>query len=198
MEITAAMVKELREKTAAGMMDCKKALQENGGDMEKSIDYLRKKGLSAAAKKSSRATNEGIIASYIHSNHRVGVMMEVNCETDFVARNEKFAEMVHNLCLQVAAASPRWVRREDVPAAILDKEREIYRDQMKESGKPAQVIDKIVEGKLEKFYKDSCLVDQEYIKEAGVVIKDYVASVIATIGENLQIRRFVRFQVGEE
>jgi elongation factor Ts len=198
MEITAAMVKELREKTAAGMMDCKKALQENDGDMEKAIDYLRKKGLSAAAKKSSRATNEGVIASYIHSNHKVGVMMEVNCETDFVARNERFGEMVHNLCLQVAAASPRWVRREDVPAEILDKEREIYRDQMKESGKPAQVIDKIVEGKLEKFFKDNCLVDQEYIKEPGVAIKDYVASIIATIGENLQIRRFIRFQVGEE
>jgi elongation factor Ts len=198
MEITAAMVKELREKTGAGMMDCKKALQENDGNMDQSIDYLRKKGLAAAAKKSHRATNEGVIASYIHSNHKVGVMVEVNCETDFVARNEKFVEMVHNLCLQIAAASPRWVRREDVPAAILDKEREIFTDQMKESGKPAQVIDKIVEGKLEKFYKDNCLVDQEFIKDPAVIIKDYVASIIAVTGENLQIRRFVRFQLGEE
>lgn len=198
MEIPAAMVKILRDKTGAGMMDCKKALLETEGDMEKAIDYLRKKGIASAAKKAARSTNEGVIGSYIHSNRKVGVMVEVNCETDFVARNEKFEEMVRNVAMQVAASSPRWVRREEVPADILEHEKEIFRGQMKDSGKPAQVVEKIVEGKLDKFYKENCLLEQEYIKDTAISIQDYVTSVIAVIGENIQIRRFIRYQLGEE
>lgn len=198
MEITAGMVKELREKTSAGMMDCKKALMETGGDMEKAIDYLRKKGLAAAAKKASRSTNEGIIATYVHSNRKIAVMVELNCETDFVARNEKFVELGHNLAMQIAAAQPRWVSRENVPAELLEREKDIYRAQMADAKKPANVIEKIIEGKLDKFYKDVCLLDQEYIKDNTLAIKDYIATVIGVIGENIQVRRFVRMQLGEE
>lgn len=196
MEITSAMVKELRETTGVGMMDCKKALMETGGDIEKAVEYLRKKGLSAAEKKAHRSTNEGVVGSYIHSNNKIGVLIEVNCETDFVARNEKFQEMVRNIAMQVAAASPRWVSSEDVPQDVLDKEREIYREQLKESGKPEQVIGQIVEGKLNKFFKENCLIEQDYIRESNMAVKDYISSVIAVLGENLQVRRFVRYEVG--
>lgn len=198
MEINAAMVKALREKTGAGMMDCKKALQETDGEMEKAVDYLRKKGIASADKKSHRATNEGVIGYYIHSNKKLGVLVEVNCETDFVARNEKFDEMVRNLAMQVAAAAPQWVQREQVPADVLEKEKEIFRAQVKDSGKPPQVIEKIVEGKIEKFYKENCLLDQEYIKDPSLVVRDYIKSVIGVIGENIQVRRFVRLLLGEE
>lgn len=197
MQITAKLVKELREKTGAGMMDCKKALVETKGDIENAVDYLRKKGLSAADKKAHRATHEGCIGSYIHSNNKVGVMVEVNCETDFVARNELFQELVHNIAMQVAATSPNWLKPEDVPDEILEKEKEIFREQMKDSGKPDHIIDKIVEGKLNKFYKETCLLEQEYIKDSEMVIKGYVSSVIAIIGENIQVRRFIRYQLGE-
>jgi len=197
MQITAKLVKELREKTGAGMMDCKKALVETKGDIENAVDYLRKKGLSAADKKAHRATHEGCIGSYIHSNNKVGVMVEVNCETDFVARNELFQELVHNVAMQVAATSPNWVKPEDVPDKILEKEKEIFREQMKDSGKPEHIIDKIVEGKLNKFYTETCLLEQEYIKDSEMTIKGYVSSVIAIIGENIQVRRFIRYQLGE-
>ncbi len=196
MEITSAMVKELRETTGVGMMDCKKALMETGGDIEKAVEYLRKKGLSAAEKKAHRSTNEGVVGSYIHSNNKIGVLIEVNCETDFVARNEKFQEMVRNIAMQVAAASPRWVSSEDVPQDVLEKEREIYREQLKESGKPEKVLDQIVEGKLNKFFKENCLIEQDYIRESNMAVKDYISSVIAVLGENLQVRRFVRYEVG--
>ena len=196
MEITSAMVKELRETTGVGMMDCKKALMETGGDIEKAVEYLRKKGLSAAEKKAHRSTNEGVVGSYIHSNNKIGVLIEVNCETDFVARNEKFQEMVRNIAMQVAAASPRWVSSEDVPQDVMEKEREIYREQLKESGKPEKVIDQIVEGKLNKFFKENCLIEQDYIRESNMAVKDYISSVIAVLGENLQVRRFVRYEVG--
>jgi len=179
------------------MMDCKKALVETKGVVENAVDYLRKKGLSAADKKAHRATHEGCIGSYIHSNNKVGVMVEVNCETDFVARNELFQELVHNVAMQVAATSPNWVKPEDVPDKILEKEKEIFREQMKDSGKPEHIIDKIVEGKLNKFYTETCLLEQEYIKDSEMTIKGYVSSVIAIIGENIQVRRFIRYQLGE-
>jgi elongation factor Ts len=198
MQITASMVKELREKTGAGMMDCKKALVETSGDMEKAVEYLRKKGLSAAEGKAHRATNEGVVHSYIHSNRKVGVLVEVNCESDFVARNEQFIELAHNIAMQIAAANPRWVKSEDVPADVLEKEREIYQAQMADSGKPAQVIEKIVEGKLGKFFKETCLLDQEYIKDSAMSVQEYISSAIAIIGENIQVARFVRYALGGE
>ncbi|MBN2431786.1 MAG: translation elongation factor Ts [Acidobacteria bacterium] len=198
MQVTANMVKELRDKTGAGMMDCKKALVETSGEMEKAIEYLRKKGISAAEGKAHRATNEGVIHAYIHSNHKVGVLVEVNCESDFVARNENFHELAHNIAMQIAAAKPLWVKPEDVPNEILEKEKEIYRAQMADSGKPENVIDKIVEGKLNKFFKETCLLDQEYIKDTGMSVREYVSSVIAIIGENIQVERFVRYALGGE
>ena len=198
MIISASMVKELREKSGAGMMDCKNALVETKGDMEKAAEYLRKKGMDDADRRSHRATKEGIVHSYIHSNGKVGVLIEVNCETDFVARNEKFVEMVHNLAMQIAASSPKWVKPEDVPAEIVEKEKEIFTEQMKDSGKPDNIIEKIVEGKLGKFYSEVCLVDQEYVKDSSLSVKDYIATVIALFGENMQVRRFVRYVLGEE
>ena len=191
------LVKELREKTGAGILDCQKALAENANDIDKSIDYLRQKGLAAAAKKAGRETNQGLIHSYIHMGGKIGVLIEVNCETDFVARNEEFKAFVNDLALQVAAAKPAFVRRDDVSAAVIDKEKAIYEGQAKEMGKPPAAWAKIVEGKLEKFYQESCLMEQSFIKDPAVTIKDLVSQKIAKIGENMNVRRFVRYQLGE-
>ncbi|RME64109.1 MAG: translation elongation factor Ts [Nitrospirae bacterium] len=197
MSITAEMVKQLREQTGAGMMDCKKALTEAGGDFDKAVEILRKKGIAQAEKKAARQTSEGIIGSYIHMD-KIGVLVEVNCETDFVARNDEFKAFVKDLAMHIAAASPKYLDRESVPQEVIEKEKEIYRDQIKD--KPANVVDKIVEGKLEKFYEANCLMEQVFIKdpEQKKKIKDLLTEMIAKIGENIKIRRFVRFQVGEE
>lgn len=191
------LVKELREKTGAGILDCQKALNENGNDIEKSIDYLRQKGLAAASKKSGRETNQGLVHAYIHMGGKIGVLIEVNCETDFVARNDEFKAFVNDLALQVAAAKPSYVKRENIPKDILDKERVIYEGQAKEMGKPPAAWPKIVEGKLEKFYQESCLMEQSFIKDPAVTVKDLLAQKIAKIGENMNIRRFTRYQLGE-
>ena len=191
------LVKELREKTGAGILDCQKALTENGNDVEKAVDYLRQKGLAAAAKKSGRETNQGLIHSYIHMGGKIGVLIEVNCETDFVARNDEFKSFVNDLALQIAAAKPQYVKRDDIPQDLLDKERAIYEGQAKEMGKPPAAWPKIVEGKLEKFCQESCLMEQSFIKDPTVTIKDLLAQKIAKIGENMNIRRFTRYQLGE-
>ena len=191
------LVKELREKTGAGILDCQKALTENGNSIDKAIDYLRQKGLAAPQKKAGRETNQGLIHAYIHAGGKIGVLIEVNCETDFVARNEQFKSFVNDLALQVAAASPSYVRREEIAADVVAKERSIYEGQAKELGKPPAAWPKIVEGKLEKFYQENCLLEQAFIKDPSVVIKDLLAQQIATIGENMNIRRFTRFQLGQ-
>lgn len=191
------LVKELREKTGAGILDCQKALNENANDVGKAIDYLRQKGLAAAAKKAGRETNQGLIHSYIHMGGKIGVLIEVNCETDFVARNEEFKAFVNDLALQVAAAKPSFVKREDVPADVAEKEKTIYEGQAKEMGKPPVAWPKIVEGKLEKFYQENCLLEQSFIKDPAVTIKDLLAQKIAKIGENMNVRRFTRYQLGE-
>lgn len=195
-DVSPTLVKQLREKTNAGMMDCKKALVEAGGDLEKAEDILRKKGIASASKKASRSVKEGVVASYIHLQGKVGVLVEVNCETDFVAKNDIFREFVKDLTLHIAAAHPIYVVRDEVPEAVIEREREIYQEQVK--GKPANVVEKIVDGKLEKFYGSVCLVDQAFIKDPDKTIKDLVASKIAELGENIVIRRFARFAVGEE
>ncbi len=197
MEISASQVKELREKTGAGMMDCKKALAESSGDFEKAIDYLRKKGIAAAAKKAGRATKEGAVFSYIHGEGKVGVMVEVNCETDFVARTEQFRQFVKDVSMHIAAANPQWVRQEDVPTEVLQKEKEIAIAQMQNSGKPAAVLEKIAEGKLKKFYEDTCLLNQAFVKDPNKSIDQLLKETIATLGENIAIRRFARFVLGE-
>ncbi|HKY73055.1 MAG TPA: translation elongation factor Ts [Nitrospira sp.] len=192
-----SLVKELREKTGAGILDCQKALQETGDDIEKAVDYLRQKGLAAAQKKSGRETNQGLIHAYIHMGGKIGVLIEVNCETDFVARNEEFKTFVNDLALQVAAAKPAYVKREDIPKDVVDKERAIYEGQAREMGKPPAAWPKIVDGKLEKFYQESCLMEQAFIKDPAVMVKDLLAQKIAKIGENMNIRRFTRYQLGE-
>ncbi len=197
MAITADLVKGLRERSGAGIMDCKEALNETKGDMDAAIDYLRKKGLSKAAKKAGRATSEGVIYSYIHGAGKIGVMLEVNCETDFVARNEKFLDMVKDIAMHIAAVSPAYVSSDDVPASVADKERAILAEQAKESGKPEAVIAKIVEGRISKFYEDNCLVKQKFVKNPDITIEDLVKAKISEIGENIVIRRFVRYQLGE-
>jgi len=196
-DVTSDMIKELREKTQAGMMDCKKALLECGGDQEKAADYLRKKGLASANKRAAREAREGIIATYIHNNAKLGVLLELNCETDFVARNADFQELGKELSMQVAASNPLYVDIEDVPAAELEREKDIYREQMKDSGKPANVVEKIVEGKLSKFYAEVCLLEQEYIKDPKVKIRDLVKNKIATYGENITVGRFTRYKIGK-
>jgi len=188
-------VKELREKTNAGMMDCKKALSETDGDLEKAIEVLRKKGVSLASKKSSRATKEGTIGSYIHMNGKIGVLLEINCETDFVARNEEFQALVKDLTMRIAAANPSYLNKEDVPEDILNKEADIIKEQNKD--KPEQALEKIVEGKIKSFYQEACLMEQPFIKDPKVFIKDLLTSVIAKTGENIIIRRFTRYQLGE-
>ncbi len=196
-DITSEMIKELREKTQAGMLDCKKALVECGGDMEKAVEYLRKKGLASANKRMGREAREGIIASYIHTNSKLGVLLELNCETDFVAKNADFHELAKEISMQVAASSPLYVDIDDVPAEELEKEKDIYRDQMKDSGKPEQVVEKIVEGKLKKYYQEVCLMEQEYIKDPKLTIRDLVKNKIATYGENITVGRFVRYKIGK-
>jgi elongation factor Ts len=198
LNITSELVKALRDKTQAGMMDCKEALKAADGDMDKAIEYLRKKGLATAQKRAGRTTSQGQIGSYIHGGGKIGVMVEVNCETDFVGRTDQFGELVHNIAMHVAAANPVCVRREEMPAELLEKEREIYRAQAKESGKPEKVLDKIVEGKLEKFFKDFCLMEQAYVKNPDISIADLINDKIAQIGESITIRRFSRYQLGEE
>lgn len=195
--ISADRVKELREKTGAGMMDCKKALAESGGDFEKAIDCLRQKGLASAAKKSSRTASEGLISSYIHMD-KIGVLVEVNCETDFVAKTDEFKELVKDISLHIAALNPSYLSREDVPQDVIEREKEIYRAQV--TNKPLQVVEKIIEGKLEKFFSEDCLLEQIFVKdpEQKLKIKDLVTEKIAKFGENIVIRRFVRFQLGEK
>ena len=195
--ITAEMVKQLRDKTGAGMMDCKAALAESGGDMDKAIEILRKKGLASAAKRAGRATNNGLIGHYIHMGGKVGVLAEVNCETDFVARTDDFQTLAKEIAMHIAAADPKFVRREDIPANVLEKEREIYRAQFAGSGKPANVIEKIVDGKLESYYAQVCLLDQPSVRDPNVTIKQMVAAATAKTGENVTITRFVRFKLGE-
>jgi len=196
-EITIEMVKELREKTGAGMNDCKKALMETSGNIEKAVDYLREKGMAAAAKKSDRTAKEGLVYTYIHPNNKLGAMLEINCETDFVARTEEFQELAKEISMQIAAMSPQFVKREDVPADVVAKEKEIYKAQMKDSGKPEKVLEKIIEGKLDKFYKDICLLEQAYIKDDAKTIDSLIKEKIAKIGENIVVKRFARFKVGE-
>ncbi len=200
MEISANSVKELRDKTGAGMMDCKNALQESQGDFTKAIEILRKKGLSAAAKKIGRQASEGVVSSYIHAGGKIGVLVEVNCETDFVARNEHFQSFVKDIAMHIAASNPSYIRIDEVPQVVLEKEKEIYKAQLKEDpkmvNKPPPVLEKIVEGRLQKFYEESCLLKQTFIKDPTKTIEILTSEMIAKIGENIQIRRFMRFQVG--
>jgi len=195
--IEASAVKELRERTGSGMMDCKKALTESNGDMEKAIEILREKGLAAAAKKAGRIASEGIVDSYIHGGGRIGVLIEVNSETDFVAKNEEFRQFVKDMAMQVAASNPLYVKREEVDQKVIEKEREIYRAQALNEGKPEKIVDKMVEGRIEKYYKEICLLEQPFIKDTDKTVQEVLNSMIAKIGENLSIRRFVRFEKGE-
>jgi len=197
MEITAKMVKDLRDMTGVGPLDCKKALAEFDGDLEKAATHLREKGLAKAAKKAGRATNEGLIEIYQHHNHRVGVMLELNCETDFVAKTEKFQSLAHGLALHIANLSPKYVRREDVPAPVIVAEAAIQRARALEEGKPANMVDKIAEGRMTKFYQDIVLLEQEYLMEEGKTISQLIQELIADVGENIQIARFVRYELGE-
>jgi len=198
MDIPASRVKELREKTGAGILDCKKALTETSGDMEEAIATLRKKGLAAAKKRSHRSATEGIVGSYIHLNAKIGVLLEINCETDFVARTDEFKDLVKNVAMHVAASSPRFVREEDIDPAVAEKEKEILRAQAADSGKPANVIEKMVEGRFKKFVTENCLTQQPYVRDPDMTVQQLVDSTIAKLGENIEIRRFVRYQVGEE
>ena len=198
MNITAGMVQELRRKTSAGIMDCKKALKETGGDLEKSIEYLRKKGINAAALKAHRKALCGKIESYIHLDGKIGVLLEVNCETDFVAKTDIFNDFVKDVSLQIAALDPRYINKEDVPVDVLEKEKDIFRTQAEKSKKPAAVIEKIVEGKVGKYYQEVCLLDQAFIKDSGKNIKTLLLETIAKLGENIVVKRFVRFKLGEE
>lgn len=195
--IPAAVVKELREKTGAGMMDCKKALAETGGDLGKAIEYLREKGLAAAAKKSGRIAAEGVVESYIHMGGRIGVLVEVNCETDFVARTDEFRAFVRDVALQIAATNPQYLTREEVPEEVLQKERDILKAQALNEGKPEKVIEKVVEGRVEKFYAENCLLEQSFVRDTDLTVSDLLKEKIAKIGENIHIRRFVRFEMGE-
>lgn len=197
MEITAAAVKELREKTGAGMMDCKKALGETGGDLDKAVDYLRQKGLASAAKKAGRMAADGAVAAYVHPGGKIGVLVEINCETDFVARTAEFQSLLKDIAMQVAAANPRYVRREDVPAGELEREKSIYRQQALETRKPANVIDKIVDGKMERYYSEICLMEQSFIKDPDKKVSDVMNDAVARLGENIQVRRFARYHLGE-
>src|SRR5271166_2773402 len=195
--ITAAQVKELRDKTNAPMMDCKNALTEAKGDVEAAIVVLRKKGIATAAKKATRTTSEGSVASYIHAGGKIGVLVEVNCESDFVARTDDFKQLVHDVAMHIAATDPRYIRKEDVTPEAFEKEKDIYRAQAAATGKPAPVVEKIVEGKMGKFYEEVCLLEQPFIKEQSVTISQLIATVIGKLGENISVRRFARFKVGE-
>lgn len=196
-DITAQMVKQLRDRTGAGILECKKALQETGGNMDEAVVVLRKWGLASAAKRASRSTKQGLIGSYIHAGSQIGVLVEVNCETDFVARTDEFRELVHDIAMQVAAADPKYIRREDVPPEVVEKEREIQRARVLAEGKPPQVADKIVEGRLAKFFEEVCLYDQPFIKDNSITVGDLIKTKIAKTGENITVSRFVRFKVGD-
>lgn len=195
--ISAAQVKELRQKTGAPMMDCKQALEEAKGDLEQAIVHLRKKGVATAAKKATRVTSEGSVASYIHAGGKIGVLVEVNCESDFVARTDDFKDLVHDIAMHIAASDPKFIRREDVTPEAYEREREIYREQAKATGKPQNVVDKIVEGKMGKFYEEVCLYDQPFIKEQTITVSQLIASKVGKLGENISVRRFARFKVGD-
>lgn len=195
--VTADMVKQLRERTGAGMMDCKKALTESNGDMEKAIEILREKGLAAAAKKAGRIAAEGVVDAYIHGDGRIGVLVEVNIETDFAAKNEEFKAFVKDVAMQIAASKPEYIRREDVPAHVVEKEKEILRAQALNEGKPEKIVEKMIEGRIEKFFKEICLLEQPFIKDPDKTIQQLLTEKISTIGENINIRRFVRFERGE-
>jgi elongation factor Ts len=196
MDITASMVRDLREKTGLGMMDCKKALVETDGDMEKAVEYLRKKGALKAAKREGRATSEGRIGSYIHMTGKLGVILELNCESDFVAKTEQFSELVKDICMQVAASSPRWISPEDIPEDVIAKEKEIYMAQAKEAGKPEKILEKIAEGKMNKFYTEVCLLEQPFVKDPDKKVGELIKEKIAQLGENITVGRFVRYQLG--
>ncbi len=198
LNIPIAKVKELREATGAGFLDCRTALQETGGDFDKAIEYLRKKGLAMAAKRASRATPEGVISSYVHTGHRVAALVEVNCETDFVARTDDFLNLAHDLAMQVVATNPKYLIPEDIPVEVINAEREIHRAQMADLNKPEQVIDKIIENKLQNYYQEVCLMQQPFIKNEGLTVQEVVNQVAAKLGENIVVRRFVRFELGEE
>ncbi|MGB2927942.1 MAG: translation elongation factor Ts [Desulfobacterales bacterium] len=195
--ISAATVKQLREKTGAGIMDCKEALSECNGDISKAVDFLRKKGLATAAKRAGRATTEGIIESYIHMDSKLGVLVEINCETDFVAKNDDFKEIAKNIAMHITATNPVSIRPEDVPKETIDKEKEIYRAQVLEMGKPEKIVDKIVDGKLKKYFKENCLMNQAYVRDPNITIEDLLNEMVAKIGENITIKRFARFKIGE-
>ena len=197
MQIPANLVKELRERTGAGFSDCRAALVESGADIEKAIDILRKKGQAAAAKKAQRTASEGLVGHYIHAGGKIGVIVEVNCESDFVARTDAFQQLCHDIAMHIAAIDPRYLRREEVTPEMLEREREIYKDQAKATGKPEAVIERIVTGKMEKFYEENCLYEQHYIKDESVTIGEMITQAIAKLGENVSVRRFVRFKVGE-
>ena len=196
-EISAAIVKQLREKTGAGMMDCKKALVEVEGDMDKAVEFLRKKGLATAQKRAGRAMTEGMIQSYIHMTGKLGVLVEVNCETDFVAKNEDFQEFAKNIAMHIAASNPLGIKPEDIPEEIVENEKDIYRAQAQDMGKPENILDKIVEGKLKKFYQENCLLNQPFVRDPDISVADLMNELIAKIGENITIKRFVRYQIGE-
>jgi elongation factor Ts len=198
MKINAQMVKELREKTSAGIMDCKEALKVNAGNLEKAIEYLRKKGINAASSKFNRQTLSGKVESYIHLYGKLGVLVEVNCETDFVANTEEFKEFVKNIAMQIAASNPRYITRKDIPKSIIEKEKDIFYAQVEKSGKPAPIIEKIVEGKLEKYFQENCLMEQIFIRDNNKNIEELLLELIAKLGENILIRRFARFKLGEE
>ncbi|WP_288863221.1 translation elongation factor Ts [uncultured Megasphaera sp.] len=197
MAITAGLVKELRTKTGAGMMDCKKALSATDGDLDKAIDFLREKGLAAAAKKADRIAAEGLVYSYIHGNGRIGVLVEVNCETDFVAQTDGFKDLCKDIAMQIAAAKPAYLKREEVPQEVLDHEREVLSKQALNEGKPQHIVDKMIVGRIEKYYKENCLLDQEFIKDADKTINQVITEQIAKIGEKIDIRRYVRYELGE-
>ncbi|HHJ52248.1 MAG TPA: translation elongation factor Ts [Caldithrix abyssi] len=196
-EITAAMVKELRDKSGAGMMDCKRALQESEGDFDKALEILRKKGIAKAAKRAGREVNEGIVTSYIHPGSKLGVLVEINCETDFVANTDEFKQFAKNVAMHIAASSPLAVRREDLDAETVEKEKNIFREQALESGKPEHIVDKIIEGRLEKYFQEVCLLEQPYVRDPDKTIQDLLTETIAKVGENVNIKRFARFRIGE-
>ncbi len=197
MTISAEIVKKLREQTGVGMMDCKKALEETGGDFDAAVDYLRKKGIAKGAKRAERTAAQGVVGHYIHTGASIGVMVELNCETDFVARNEEFLHVAKDIAMHIAASSPKWVKPEDVPADVIEHEKSIYMEEARQSGKPEQVLAKIAEGKLHKFYEDNCLLQQKFVKDPEKTINDLVADLLAKMGEKIEISRFIRFKVGE-
>lgn len=197
MELSAELIKELRERTGISIMECKKALEESGGDIEKAIEILRKKGFARAKEKMDRETGEGLIYAYIHLDGKLGVLVEVNCETDFVARNEEFRELAKNIAMQIAAANPKYIAPEDVPAEVIEKEKDIIREQLKETKKPAEIIEKIIQGKLNKFFEEVCLLEQPFIRDDKIKVREFIASHIAKFGENIRVRRFARFELGK-